>query len=189
MVGRGGRSNNGRKSNSGEEGGERRHRYTEAETEGESGGAGRNVPKFQNMYFSSSLSLFARSRLQTASSIMDASPLVLCLTHQQTHTELVWQGSNIVGQCLWSNHCIKMWTLQFEPDEIVVYRGIWSEWWCLKNTDRMWKSFIKWCLSCWILISLTEKTKEHVSKFVRCRLTDRRDPPFGVSDRWTRQLR
>lgn len=90
MMCRGERSNNGRKGNEGEEGGE-------TDIKRESGGVGRHVPKYVL------LSVLAQSRLQTALSILDASPLVL-------HPPTVWQESNIVGQYLGLIITSKMWT-------------------------------------------------------------------------------
>lgn len=83
MMGRDGRSDNGSESNKGDECGERGDRYKnkKKETRWKSGEAARQISK---IYTFLPLSLFAQSRLQTASSILDASPLVLCLTH--THS-------------------------------------------------------------------------------------------------------
>lgn len=69
--------------NQGQQCGERLTRRDRKKMKGEKlGWAVRHVPKVQNMHFS-----LAQSRHQTASSILDGSPLVLCLTHKGTHTE------------------------------------------------------------------------------------------------------
>lgn len=63
--------------------GERLTRRDRKKMKGEKlGWAVRHAPKVQNMHFS-----LAQSSHQTASSILDGSPLVLCLTQNGTHTE------------------------------------------------------------------------------------------------------
>lgn len=69
--------------NQGQQCGERLTQRDRKKMKGEKlGWAVRHAPKVQNMHFS-----LARSRHQTASSILDGSPLVLCLTQNGTHTE------------------------------------------------------------------------------------------------------